>query len=675
VGRFSAPFEERAGDELCQEVDSDPEIGGTELVCKPTAVTSVVLPDGRVLFWNGVEGSENAETSIVVEGGTVSRDAQARVLDLRDGTPSYTVPDPEGGGAVNPEITEDTQGTDPPDDPYDNDGDLFCADQKHLADGRLLIAGGTDWYNEFNVGGIAPLPDPGLGVGVVELEGLRNTRIFDPATDTFEQVGHMHHGRWYPSLVTLPDGDVWVGGGVTKLIQNSLDNDGSTNGQVRITETFDLDTLEWTENDAPDDDLDVLRSMPLFPRVHLTPNGKIFYYGVGQTFGPAGQDPQEAFWGIPRFYDLEANAWEMTDLLTTQSGTVRGGAFQIPLSMQAPYDEMSLLVGGGTLGPTPGTVIAQTLSERVTVAADDTVTAELTAGQLNNPRWFSSAVLLPTGEVAAFSGADRDEVVAPGSEHPVRQAELYDPETDTWSPLASGERDRTYHNTAVLLPDGRVLVGGHSPVPANYTVHQDNPFDPDAANNFKDPSFEIFEPPYLFRGARPAIRYAPSGVAWDSDFTVDVCSPSDVVGVSLVRLPALTHTVDADMRSLDLEFEVAGQGALRVTAPPNGIAAPPGPYYLFVMRDTPDGAVPSVARIVTVGDTFDGALAPEPMSDTGPGCTSLTATTTTPPTAPAATPASVPLPTTGGPALPLLLGLGALLVGDTLARRRWRGGP
>ena len=155
----------------------------------------------------------------------------------------------------------------------------------------------------------------------------------------------------------------------------------------------------------------------------------------------------------------------------------------------------------------------------------------------------------------AFSGATRDEVVNPGEEASVRTPELYDPATGTWTELAAGSRDRTYHNTAVLLADGRILVGGHSPIPSGYTYHQQKPAELGLANNFKDPSFEVFEPPYLFRGPRPDIRYAPSRIAWGSTFPVLVDDPADVDSIVLISLPSQTHIVDSDLRSLKLDFQ------------------------------------------------------------------------------------------------------------------------
>ena len=50
----------------------------------------------------------------------------------------------------------------------------------------------------------------------------QSTRIYDPATKTWKQSGDMRYGRWYPGLVTLADGTVFVASGVSKLVKNKL---------------------------------------------------------------------------------------------------------------------------------------------------------------------------------------------------------------------------------------------------------------------------------------------------------------------------------------------------------------------------------------------------------------------------------------------------------------------
>jgi hypothetical protein len=73
--------------------------------------------------------------------------------------------------------------------------------------------------------------------------------------------------------------------------------------------------------------------------------------------------------------------------------------------------------------------------------------------------------------------------------------------------------------------------------------------------------------------------------------------------------------MDPDQRGLSLTFIRTGAGTLEVTAPPDGIAAPPGNYYLVINKQHPDGSVPSVARIVTVSAGSDPAEAPQPFAD------------------------------------------------------------
>src|SRR5262249_55199755 len=98
-GRFTAPF-------------AEPTILGTptaekcvtaadgQLACKPAAGTLALLADGRLIYFNALEVTENVELSIVAEFGTVSANDQTRVLAFDGaGNPSWTQPTPVDAGA------------------------------------------------------------------------------------------------------------------------------------------------------------------------------------------------------------------------------------------------------------------------------------------------------------------------------------------------------------------------------------------------------------------------------------------------------------------------------------------------------------------------------------------------------------------------------------------------
>jgi hypothetical protein len=339
--------------------------------------------------------------------------------------------------------------------------------------------------------------------------------------------------------------------------------------------------------------------------MHLMPNGKTFYAGNGQTWGPFGQAADEATWAIQKFWNQKTKTWE--DIGPSQFG-VRSGALDVLLPLRPPYDKGTVLMAGGILGPSPGTYAsAVNLSEEVTVTDEGKVTSKRT-GDLNHLRWFTQGVTLPDGQVLAVNGGTRDEVISPGTEQPVRQAEMYNPATEKWRPVATVHRDRTYHNSAVLLPDARVLVGGHHPIPNNYSQHRDT-----LVNQDPDASFEIYSPPYLFRGERPNVTWAPEGLPYDESFNVQMASSDEIGSVVLSRMPATTHVLENDLRSVYLKFDQHGD-MLNVDSAPDSVTAPPGYYYLFVNKKTDEGPVPSVARIVHVGFDSQGEAA-EPLQN------------------------------------------------------------
>ena len=584
-GSFGAPFEQ-PGPRCVTTSDG-------KQVCKPAGAASIVLANGKIVYWNNLEGTENIKFNTVLEAGDAAANSQSRVLDLSGANgPTWSTPSPSDGGAQDQAqyLIPGVTGSYAEDPNHGNDGDLFCSDQLQLANGTLLVPGGTNWYDEPQI--------PGTPYGVAELQGVKETRIFHPDTQTWTQTGSMNFGRWYPSLVTLPDGKVFVASGVTKLLKPLyLDRPADSGTNVTETETYDPATGKWTANGAA-----AKHSLPLFPRLHLLPDGKVFYDGGGQVFSPAGEAYDEATWNLDAVYDPAHKSW--TDVGIPGIGTAapgfRGSTFSVMLPLAPPYTSASFLSAGGVLFPTPGSYFANPFSNITTVdtTKGDSLSTKAT-GDLNHPRWYSSAVQLPDGTVAAFSGADRDEVVSPGTEIPVQQAEIFDPATGKWTAAAMQNHPRTYHNTAVLLPDGRVLVGGHAPIPTLYTKNLDlpGPFSP----NHRDPSFEIFSPPYLFRGPRPTITAAPNSIGWGHTITIATPDAARIDHAVLARNTSLTHLVDGDQRSVILPVVSRTPGTVTLAEPPNSSIAPAGPYLLFLDGSSAKGLVPSVAAQLFVG--------------------------------------------------------------------------
>jgi hypothetical protein len=606
VGSFSKAFRE----------DGDPEsadtagckVPGDGTTCLPAAASTVVLPNGRILYWNALEGTESIKLNAVLEGGDLTVDDQSRVLTLDPANPAqstWVTTEPLRGGG-NPDGNLDSD-VGAPDDDAHNDGGLFCTSHVHLPDGRVMVVGGTDYYQD-------PRLTPEPGFGVIELEGLKATRIFNPETNTWAKTGAMNWGRWYPSAVTLADGSIFVASGVTKLLkpiytdEKNLPNTGKN---VPQTETYDIEANTWSDNGTAAE-----RSLPLYPRIHLLPNGHVYYDAAGQVFNPMGQAYDELTWNIAATYDPESKSWSDLGIPGMETGDLtqlgfRGSTFSIMLPLKAPYDSASFLSAGGILAPTPGTVLGTPFSRINTVSVNDgkeTLSTTVT-DPMNNGRWYTTGVSLPDGSVFAVNGSSLDEVVTPGSGMPVHQGELFTPDGKgggSWAPVASESHDRTYHNTAVLLPDGNVLVGGNSPIPNNYTKVMT--FPGGFSNNSRDASFEIYSPPYMFKGERPVIGNVDQSVGYGKELVIPTKDAESIESVVLVRNPSLTHLVDADQRTVELPIVSKSGGNLKVSVTDNHAVLPGGPYMLFINKGSDKGLIPSVSRQVYVGAELPGYL-------------------------------------------------------------------
>jgi len=195
-------------------------------------------------------------------------------------------------------------------------------------------------------------------------------------------------------------------------------------------------------------------------------------------------------------------------------------------------------------------------------------------GSMNYARYNENLVLLADGTVLAVGGGGG------GGEYtnPVYAAEIYNPTTAQWTVMASQQIQRSYHSTAVLLPDGRVVSSG-----------SDN-------RATTEMTYEIYSPPYLFNGAQPVISSAPTTLTYGQSFSITTANASSIASVALVRPGATTHADDFDQRYVNLSFTI-GTGTLTATAPENGSIAPPG-YYMLVIVNT--SGIPSVMPFLSL---------------------------------------------------------------------------
>lgn len=350
---------------------------------------------------------------------------------------------------------------------------------------------------------------------------------------TWQATGSMTYPRWYPTLVTLETGQVVA-----------LSGNQAPGVVATMPERYDNGT--WVQLTG------ATLSLPLYPRAFLEPkNGYVFIAGEL----------------APRF------------LNPTGTGKWLGGpprlAAERNYGAAVMLDSKVLYVGGSGASRCPDNLPLAT-AEIIDLAAGTPTWAA--TGSMAIGRRQLNATILPDGTVLATGGTSQCGFTNEAGA--VFAAERWDPTTGQWTTLASAAVVRVYHSTTLLLPDGRVLSMGSG----------------DGGGGTQQYSYEIFSPPYLFRGARPTYNLASTAIHYGQAFTVTTPNAASIRKATLIRLASTTHAFDMGQRLNTLTFTAAADGqSLTVTAPASGRIAPPGPYMLFIVNDK---GVPSIAQTV-----------------------------------------------------------------------------
>ena len=412
--------------------------------------------------------------------------------------------------------------------------------------------------------GHAFLPDGRLlvvGGHLRDGDGLDQACVYDFRDNSWTALPVMNKRRWYPTATALPDGTVLVSSG--SYIEN---------GNTIIDDVPQVwDGRAWRS-------LTPFIGLPLYPRMHVAPDGRVVMSGSNartfllDTSGPGTWTP-----------------------LPTPGGVRNNGDRQYAPSVM--YEPGKVIYIGG--GNDAGTDLPAAATEVIDLEAG--APAWRAAAPMIFRRRQHNATVLPDGGVLVTGGTEGPGFnnVSPGQ--PVHVAELWDPVTNRWTQQAAEDVDRCYHSTSVLLPDARVLSAG-----GGEFMEGNQPNNP--VNTHRDG--QVFRPPYLFRGPRPAITSAPDVVEYGETFVVEVSGP-DIGKVTWIRPGSVTHAFDEHQLINVLSF-TSDQGGLTVTAPDRPEVCPPGHYMLFVLSEA---GVPSVARFVRIAlPTADADLAEPPAS-------------------------------------------------------------
>jgi chitodextrinase len=366
--------------------------------------------------------------------------------------------------------------------------------------------------------------------------GLHDSTFFNPATQSWSSGAKMLYGRWYPTVTELPDGRMLVTAGETTCNECN----------APIPEIYNPATNAWTQLSG------ALKDFPYYPHQFVLPDGRVLVSSTNRRAIASA------------VLDLGTQSWSTVDPRVLEGGSA---------AMYAP----GKIIKSG-LARDPDIAPANSVATTYVLDMNQPAPAWRQTASMAFPRTEHNLTLLPDGTVLAIGGSRNSDVADTPSA--VLEPEMWSPSTETWTVLAAMSTPRMYHSTAVLMPDGRVLVAGGG--------KDDLEVDQRSA--------EIYSPPYLFKGTRPTITSAPATMQYGGDFFVATPDGARIASVALLGLGSVTHAFNENQRFVPLTFLPSADG-LTIQAPANANLAPPGSYMLFIL-DT--NGVPSVAPMTKI---------------------------------------------------------------------------
>jgi galactose oxidase len=455
-------------------------------------------------------------------------------------------------------------------------------------------------------------------------EGQTYTGVFNPTTETSTDVLVTNTGAdmFCPGTAVLPDGRVLVNGGSSSpktSLYSPATSTWSISGEMNVPRGYEADTVlsYGTLSNGALAGVQVLTLGGSWSGGEGGKSGEVWnsstgawtlLSGVPET-NIVGPDPQGIYRGDNHAwmfaqsggYVFQAGpSAQMNWITTSGAGTISsaGDRGTDPYSINGNavlYDVGKILKVGGAPAyqQSTGTTYATNSAYLIDISAGPGTTPLVTQlTPMSYERAFSNSVVLPNGNVVVIGGQSIPEPFTDTAA--ILVPEIWNPTTQQFSFLNPMQTPRTYHSTAILLPDGRVFVGGGGQCgvgcPQNHLTA------------------EILTPPYLLNSngsaaTRPSLIAAGTSTSATLGGTIAAETTGQVASFVLMRLSATTHTVNNDQRRIPLSISsttalTGGSYAYTLTMPSAdpGVVLP-GYYMLFALNSS---GVPSVSTTIQI---------------------------------------------------------------------------
>lgn len=412
---------------------------------------------------------------------------------------------------------------------------IWCGGQTILSDGRVFLAGGNLRY-----------PDPNAAAGQQGWEGSLSTYTFNPLTSTFRKQPEMTTGRWYPTVTQLPDNSAIITGGY-----DETGSEANNPNVDRFAPSAGIDGIGTISTVA------VKNTTGLYPFQQVLPSGAMLQTG-----------PE-----IANSYLLQPGSWtfsRLPNMLYDHRGNANAVSYTD--ASVSPVRQIVTVSGGKTLPANNEWLDSY----------------NPTAGWRDYPKWVkprhnANTIILPDGKLLTIGG----NAATNNYDQTLFSAELYSKSANdrsgAWAEVAPHTIPAAYHSSALLLPNGTVLLS-----------EDDRTKTADAAANHRA---QIYSPPYLFKGVRPKMS-APATLVRGQSFAITgtAVAPRTIASAVLIAPAAVTHGNDMHQRLIKLPITVVGSN-VQASVPASTALVPPGYYMLFIVDSE---GVPSIAKFVRI---------------------------------------------------------------------------